>query len=470
MALQQDVAPTLKASPSGWIWAKSISVNQSTEVRISVPGASPLDKAFETFHGTVNQLAQFFRFPAQGSHSELAKLLWLVRLRWLAISLFFILSGPALMIGVLTRDTIPMYLGIVGVLLLFNLLTQLTLSEKNQPISPLWICFQMAFDLVMLTSLLFLTGGFGNPFVALFLLNASLGGLLIAGRLSWPFLVLNHTFLAALQFQFAMNHPEEWSGHLFSTFAIYHFFIFSFWIVMRSLGAHLERQFDRQAQAQVFMERQDRLRAIGSLAAGFSHEFASPLNSAKIRLERMLRKDQSEDLLEALSAVHACEEVVHQMNSSQLDSRDFQFKKVIVADLLRDVVETWSEQHPTTTTRIEILDSSSGFLPPVNFAQVVLNLLDNAGEAAPGKEIEVQLSGTNERFLLCFSDKGQGFSEAILRRLGEPFVTTKTNGTGLGLYVSQLFCHSLGGTFQVASNPGQGASIRLEWPKAGGIQ
>jgi len=437
-----------------------------TEVDILKLEQNLFEPVARTFHRATVLLGRFYRFPAFHSGGEFAKLLWLVRLRWLAVGLFFVLAGPALAMGLLSRETVPVYLGMVSILLIFNLLTQLAISGQERQIRPFWICFEMSFDLCVLTTILAITGGFANPFVTLFLLNVALGGLLIPGRLSWPFLFLAHTFLAFLQFQLAIKNIGAIDSRLVVTFCVYHFLLLSFWLVMRSLGAHLERQFEREAQAKVIIEKQDRLRAIGALAAGFSHEFASPLNSAKIRLERALRERPTEDISEALESVKACETVVHQMNSSQLDSRGFVLKEVAIAELLKDAVDSWKEEYPETPVLLSIKDHTPALIPPINFAQVVLNLLDNAGEAAPGSEIAVTLRCENERFHLHVSDQGPGFSEAVLARFGEPFVTTKPEGTGLGLYVSHLFCQSLGGSLSIQRRQDRsGAMVLLEWPR-----
>lgn len=436
------------------------------EVAISKSQPSPLVNASLAMAGVAANLARLFGFPGNQPEGELAKLLWVVRLRWLAVGLFFVLAAPAFVMGFLSRESMPIYLGVVGVLLVFNLLTQLSASEPGRLINSFWFCFQMAFDLCILTVLLSLTGGVNNPAVALLFLNVALGGLLIPGRLSWPFLVLVHTSLGSLQFDHVARDPAGLSSQQIGEFFLYHLLAFSFWFVMRSLGAHLEGQFERAAQARVVIEKQDRLRAIGALAAGFSHEFASPLNAAIIRLERARRERASEDVNEALEAVRACQAVVHQMNSSQMDSRTFSLKRVVVADLLADVVETWTEDHPHTPVRLEIEDRTEDVLPSINFAQVVLNLLDNADQAAPANEVSVTLRSVDGQYQLTVADRGPGFSEPVLNRLGEPFLTTKEEGTGLGLYVSQLFCQSLGG--RLVAGPrgdGRGARVLLEWPQ-----
>ncbi|NJL26002.1 MAG: HAMP domain-containing histidine kinase, partial [Calothrix sp. SM1_5_4] len=241
----------------------------------------------------------FLHFPAKDAPSEKAKVLWLVNLRWMAIALFLALSAPAFLLGSLSRLTLPIHLGVLGVLIVFNLITHLVISDTRTPVGPTVICFQLAFDLLILTGLLAVSGGWKNPFTGLFLLNVSLGAVLIQGRLSWPFLVLAHTLLAGLQIHTLARTDDVPTPGTMTQIAASHLLILGFWFVMRSLGAYLERQSENQAQARLTLERQDRLRSIGALAAGFSHEFASPLNAARLRLERLVRNQPSEDAAEA---------------------------------------------------------------------------------------------------------------------------------------------------------------------------
>lgn len=419
-------------------------------------------------------IISFFQFPSLHSDSELAKLAWLVRLRWIAILLFFCLTGPAYLYGFLDRGTMPIFIGIVSLLLIFNLMTYLFVVERKKLISPLFICFQLTFDLVVLSGLLTVTNGYENPFIGLFLLNVSLGGILITGRLSWPFLALTHTILLAMQIQFVHANDLEIQRKFIEIFAISHLLIFSFWIVMRSLGSYFEQQAESQLTAKINLEKQDRLRAVGALSAGFSHEFASPLNAAKLRLERLSRQlntkasvtkaDELENINEALAAINQCEQVIHQMNSSQLDTRDFQFKMVNGKDLLDDIIDSWLEDHPAQKVIRQIQDKIVIQVPPINFAQVVLNLLDNAFEASNGKEITIYFNCLNDKYVLQVMDQGSGFAAEVLKRMGEPFVTSKKTGTGLGLYVSQLFIQSLGGEVKI-NNKNIGASVELIWPQ-----
>jgi two-component system, sensor histidine kinase RegB len=416
----------------------------------------------------IQETARLFSFPSREGVSEKAKLLWLIKLRWIATTLFLFLAIPGIIFGNLNRTTMANYIGILGVLIIFNLLSQLVIAESKRKIGPLVICFQLAFDLIVLSGLLVISGGFVSPFISLFFLNASLGGILISGRLSWPFLLLTHTLLGVLQFRFVIDQQHDINKDIISTFTIYHVLVLGFWLVMRSLGSYLEKQSQRQSQSQIALEKQDRLRSIGALAAGFSHEFASPLNVAKIRLERLKRQNsESEDVTEALKAIVICENVIHQMNSSQLDSRDFQFKTIVLSDLLHDVIDSWKEDKPTAQLSLNIQKQIEASVPPINFSQVVMNLLDNAFEANPKGLIRVELLKSKNKICFSVEDDGPGFHASVLRQKGEPFVTTKKNGTGLGLYVSELFAQSLAGHLKLNNRLEKGAIVSMSWPTKG---
>lgn len=423
------------------------------------------------------EIANFFHFPRVEGHTESAKLNWLVRLRWGAIGLFFFMIGPGYIFGALDRTTILIFVGIIGFLFIFNLLTHLIFVESKIPVGPLFIGFQLAFDLFVLTALLLISGSFGNPFVALFLLNAGLGGVLIRGRNSWPFIVLCHAFLIALQIQFATSNMELGQQTFWIFVFVSHILLLSVWVVMRSLGTYLEGHFEKLSQSRIQSEKQDRLRAIGALAAGFSHEFASPLNAAKLRLDRLERAfdkiemtpnwslEAKENLSEAQESIKACESVIHSMNASQLDVRDHNFKSIDMKEFIQDVTESWLEEHTAAQLKVENQIMNPLLISPINLAQVILNLLDNAFEANPNGQIVLKLKENSSYVELSVEDDGPGFSDQIMNRQGEPFVTTKPDGTGLGLYVSEIFAQSLGGNLSIANKSNSlGAIVTLRWP------
>ena len=101
--------------------------------------------------------------------------------------------------------------------------------------------------------------------------------------------------------------------------------------------------------------------------------------------------------------------------------------------------------------------------------QIALNLLLNAFEAIEGGgRIGIGLEEVRGRVELRVTDSGPGIPPDTLRRLGEPFVTTKAQGTGLGLFLTRRLVESAGGTLEIANAVGRGAVCRVLLPRRRG--
>ena len=103
-------------------------------------------------------------------------------------------------------------------------------------------------------------------------------------------------------------------------------------------------------------------------------------------------------------------------------------------------------------------------LDPESLKQVFLNLVLNGLEASPaGSRVRVSLERDAGRVVVTIEDSGPGIPAQVLTRLGEPFVTTKAQGTGLGLFIAQRLVHSSDGTLEARNVSGGGARVTLSW-------
>ena len=95
----------------------------------------------------------------------------------------------------------------------------------------------------------------------------------------------------------------------------------------------------------------------------------------------------------------------------------------------------------------------------------ILNLIENAIQASSGAaRLKVHLYSRDNNLRLCVSDSGSGIDPVVLARLGEPFFTTKTTGTGLGLTVVKAVARAHQGELQLRSRLGRGTSALLTLP------
>jgi signal transduction histidine kinase len=98
-------------------------------------------------------------------------------------------------------------------------------------------------------------------------------------------------------------------------------------------------------------------------------------------------------------------------------------------------------------------------------AQTFLSLLDNAYESACANPlIEIDITDQDKFICLEFRDRGCGVPREIMNHLGEPFVTSKATGTGLGLYNAISLLQALGGNLEVMDRSGGGTIVKLTIP------
>ncbi len=231
-----------------------------------------------------------------------------------------------------------------------------------------------------------------------------------------------------------------------------------------------------QAQRRIAVQN-EKLAAIGRLAAGIAHEVRNPLgvirSSAAMIQEGFAAKD---DAHRACSFI--CEEIdrLDGLITSLLDfARPVELRQQEVA--LGGVVERAVKvAGPSIEGRGVHLDLEAGRpgpglrADPDLLAQVVLDLLTNAAEAVPDDgRIVVRAAAAGGAVHLEVADSGPGVPESISERVFEPFFTTKPRGTGLGLAMAARIAQAHGGHIEVVSGRGagtrgDGACFRLVLP------
>ena len=399
------------------------------------------------------------------------RLLWLVKLRFIALFSQLPLTLIGRYYGYLDQSSHLIFAMALILLIAYNshLYRALTLNEKKS--SELFITLQMTGDLLAFTALLSISGSSNNPFYAFFYVMAVLGGIFSSSKTSYIFGAVLVFCILTIQVQPFMTNTSAihvaFTSSTFPYLLVQLLIPFVTFLIARSFGALLEKTQERLLVLAIQSERLDRLRALGSLSAGFSHEFASPLQNVKMRLNRIFsHKNFSEDdFTECQSSIEDCEKVLRNMNFSQLQVNNENFEKVHIGEITQDCIESWKKDNPSVSVHFE---STYGFvrINKLNFAQALLNLLDNAFEASPSNPIiNLRIECHSQWIILKVSDQGIGFSQEVIQRFGEPFNTNKTNGTGLGLYSVNLFMTSVGGNLKIVDNLSKGATVEMIFPR-----
>ena len=425
-----------------------------------------------------NAIRSFFTPPMTADPAEVtAKLHWIVRLRWLAIAAQIISIFPALFFRMIDPGLLPAFAGAIGLLIAWNVLTWLAL-QRNWVLPSPQIFIQLCVDIAVLSTLLALTGGAWNPTLPILFVHSVLGAMLLQGRRSLAFFLI--LLVSVIAMQFAAQIPPVLENSLIPRTILFPaqflvalvFWILTAWL-SRTLGA-------LQADLSAARERKtriDRLRAVGALAAGLSHEFATPLNTAQLRLNRLARSmnlAENPDLVTAREELNRCGEVLHHMAGSQLDPERLSLE---VADLDRLVGQVCRgiANDPDGSATIHYRPVGRGpyraLIPSVAFSQGLINLIDNAIQSGgEGCMVDVIVEAGAERVEVSVSDRGAGWPAIVRSHLGEPFVTTKPGGVGLGLYYVHSLSEAIGAELFLEDRPQGGATARISIPRAGRVE
>lgn len=408
-----------------------------------------------------------FLFPEEGKDPNKEKLHWIINMRYHMLVAITVLAFAGAYFNYLQPAMYPYFVAIVGFFVAITFITQYTFIRNPKAVVTQNLIFsQVLLDLIVFTSFLFITRGFENPFISVFYIHAFMGGMLLDWGIGFVFHLIVSMALGYIQYLGYDSNSMSLDVYKV-TVATQQFVAFLSWIIARSLGRHLHYSHERLMKLKVAAERTDRLRAVGALTAGLSHEFASPLNTIKIRMGRLVKRlDDTKESDELLAAIEQCETVLKKMNSAQLDLRDFDYEQIDACILLDKISEIWLQDQ----SNLKIVKNFSVRpimrLPGINFTQSVLNLLDNSADSMNvSGRIEINLYQAKEDFILEILDFGAGFDSEVLKRFGEPFNTTKVHGTGLGLYSVLLFMNSIGGSLQV-ENHDSGAVVKMIFPRS----
>ena len=224
----------------------------------------------------------------------------------------------------------------------------------------------------------------------------------------------------------------------------------------------------------------DKLSSIGLLAAGVAHEINTPLaviSSYAQMLAKQLRGDPRADerlgpVLDKITqqSFRAAEIANGLLNFSRTSTTEF--RATDLNQVIRDTLSLLEHQFKTAQILLDL--DLAGELPPIHgnpgkLQQVFLNLLLNAKEAMPGGgrlRVATLLNGHVEAVI---SDSGSGIAPEHLKRIYDPFFTTKNipgdrRGTGLGLAVSYGIIQEHAGKIHVESAVGAGTTFHLEFP------
>jgi len=424
---------------------------------------------------------------AGGAHDHgNVNLRWLVQLHW------FALVGQALAIlSAILWSGVGLPLGKLGALLAFEVVGNLGLEawSRRGRVTDRGVAVVMIADVVVLTVLLDLTGGVSNPFAAIYLVYVALAAVLLPSRFAWLLAVVTMAGFGALYLNeryLGRSHhitmkmrldelADEYARIVWLAFGVASGSIVFFIRRISDALAQRERELD---EIRTRGQRRERLASLATLAAGAAHELATPLSTIAVvakELDRNLPASTPDDVRGDLKIVRdqvaRCRNILDRMSARAGETAGEQISELSVKAWYEAALDglPWASRVTYEATPEALAAHVRG--PVRALADMLRGLMKNAAQASPEEApIHVKLSLVGETVHATVTDRGRGMSPEVLRRVGEPFYTTKGpgEGMGLGLFLTRALAEQLGGDFRIASRPGEGTEATVELPAVAG--
>jgi signal transduction histidine kinase len=243
----------------------------------------------------------------------------------------------------------------------------------------------------------------------------------------------------------------------------------------RRAAALIQTQTEAIAAARARVLQNDKLAALGQLAAAIAHEVRSPLAIIRSAAQGVTESmpDSDAEGRRACSFITAeIDRLTNVVSSLLAFARPprIQVQRVAVGDLLERARLLAGAEMLAKPVRLQCEDVTP--LPAVQadpdlLCQVLLGLVANAIEASPaGGEVRLEARRTDGGVEIAVADRGPGVPAEIRERIFDPFFTTRTRGTGLGLAVARQIVEAHGGRIQVGDASGGGARFAVILPTA----
>ncbi|MGY3837118.1 PAS domain-containing protein [Bacillus atrophaeus] len=231
------------------------------------------------------------------------------------------------------------------------------------------------------------------------------------------------------------------------------------------------RDISERKQTEELMLKSEKLSIAGQLAAGIAHEIRNPLTAIKGFLQLMKPTMEGNEhyfdiVFSELSRIELIlSELLMLAKPQQHAFKEHLNLKKLISEVTA-LLETQANLNGIFIKTAFQRDSIFINGDQNQLKQVFINLIKNAVESMPdGGTVEIDTTEDEHSVHVTIKDEGEGIPEKVLKRIGEPFLTTKEKGTGLGLMVTFNIIENHQGTIQVDSKPEKGTAFKISFPK-----
>lgn len=232
----------------------------------------------------------------------------------------------------------------------------------------------------------------------------------------------------------------------------------------------IARDITQEKQQEELVLASEKLALVGQLAASVAHEIRNPLTSIKgfVQLMETTKEVNPDHVAIMLSEIDR----IHLIASEMLvlgKKQDVPMKKVHIQSIISKVIYLMDSQAHSKNVPLKLLDHNNVplhvYADENQLKQVLVNLIKNAIEATDNnKPVEVEVWEEDNFVKLTVKDQGVGIEEEKLTSIGQPFFSTKNDGTGLGLEVCKRIVERHHGQINIQSTLNEGTTVKVTLP------
>lgn len=384
--------------------------------------------------------------------------------------------------AVLLRAPMPLadFLLVIGAGVLMNL-HLLTTRQKNDWLGRRMATAHLAFDILQVAVLLYLTGGLTNPFSVIIIVPVTVSATILPLRSTAALGTLAIGAISVLAF---WHQPLPWPTP--DGPALPRLYQGGLWVAIASatvftgvyawrVAAEARQMAAALTATKMALAREQRMSALGGLAAAAAHELGSPLSTIAVVARELSREVEADDPIRPdidllLSEAARCRVILAQLSSAPEQTKPTMLDLPLLSVLMTELAGG-PEELPVPV-RVVVLPDSRGDEPCLLRTPELLhglgNFIQNAAQFARSAVL-LHLYWDEEEVAVAIDDDGPGFPPQLLNHLGEPYVSTRAGDSGhmgLGVFIATTLLSHSGGQVRFLNRDGGGARVLVTWDRA----
>jgi len=436
---------------------------------------SPIAQAAEPLRDSILDLLRPEQIGGRSASRQALQRLMLLRLLVTILSV-----AGAVIFHAFSPLAIPVLelAGLVGLILLSIVLGFWRLN-RAMVISQKELFAHLVMDVVFLVAILFYTGGASNPLISYLLVLLAVGATLFSQ------LQVNTFALGCVLLYTSFLISELRSGHTDHMMMNFQLHLVGMWVtfvvsaglitvfVTRMASAIRSRELTL-AKVRENEMRNEQLVAIGTLAAGTAHALGTPLSTMSVLLTDLDKLDEEQlrqaaikpDITLLRQQVTRCKDSLNQLTRFYNKAGTRHGESVPLPSFLDDLRDYIVNIHPKAAVSFVVEPEGAGqhISSDLTVRHAVINIIENAIKAARDQVI-VTGTGTADGLEISVQDDGPGIPAQVMESMGEPFISTRQDSMGLGIFLANAAIQRSGGTIEMFNRKTGGAMSIIRMPR-----